>query len=731
MILEFIGNAPRNKYLRVGVSGNNLVDDLVFIISRKQGKVDLYEFNPKIKITTPEGDFAEYSGDDLTSEKNEDRDTIKVTYVLPEKITERGNVDMQIVFEKPLDDGTDKVWQTLPFNVTFPDGIDESDSLIKAYPNIVRELKADTKKAVDDSGNAVDTANAAKLAAESVTAAESERVNTEKARVTAENNRANAETARVLAEDTREDNETSRLNAESARVENEKARASAELKRVEAERKRQNDYEVVKAYVYDELLKKTEIVEINDLSDIPVWGRIIAHSETEYDNPIDSIALIHIVDALPESGELSFEEGRDYAVLYIHNETVWGWINAWLQINIPIVSSREEAVAPSGGLLLYASNIYDLKNQIGKVYGLFDEGIIENEFDGVPVTLYVVDVLPKVGKNFLETNFFGIPIRVYAYFQKLDGKIYGYNLPDYPVEGWVTSTDALGLQVQVINSTGEIVERNIIYVKLPEYSDGLYILSNNKPKIIDQPIFYDVDNLPTNNINENAFYRLKAYQSYTLYNQPFEPEAPDMQVTIDGIVVDELPKIGIPSSISINDLSYKNHIVLYYQKSDNKAYFYVEEGVGDLPITTTLGWNITDISVILVTSEPEEIENRTVYIVYKEKSITKLYYYFEGWHEVGEKAEILTEISLKSSTEGSSKELVITVNDDGEISITEKKTNKVTKIAPFTTDETLSFKNNVLSVNIAQEPAPDNTLPISAAAVATTVGNIEILLKTI
>ena len=49
----------------------------------------------------------------------------------------------------------------------------------------------------------------------------------------------------------------------------------------------------------------------------------------------------------------------------------------------------------------------------------------------------------------------------------------------------------------------------------------------------------------------------------------------------------------------------------------------------------------------------------------------------------------------------------------------------------FTTDETLSLKDGVLSVNTAQEPDPDNTLPITSAAVHTTVGNIEILLKTI
>lgn len=49
----------------------------------------------------------------------------------------------------------------------------------------------------------------------------------------------------------------------------------------------------------------------------------------------------------------------------------------------------------------------------------------------------------------------------------------------------------------------------------------------------------------------------------------------------------------------------------------------------------------------------------------------------------------------------------------------------------FTTNETLTLRNGILSVNTAKEPDPDNTLPITSAAVAQTVGNIEILLRTI
>ena len=46
------------------------------------------------------------------------------------------------------------------------------------------------------------------------------------------------------------------------------------------------------------------------------------------------------------------------------------------------------------------------------------------------------------------------------------------------------------------------------------------------------------------------------------------------------------------------------------------------------------------------------------------------------------------------------------------------------------TDETLTYENGVLSVKMADK-VEDRTLPISAAAVNTTVGNIEVLLKTI
>lgn len=49
----------------------------------------------------------------------------------------------------------------------------------------------------------------------------------------------------------------------------------------------------------------------------------------------------------------------------------------------------------------------------------------------------------------------------------------------------------------------------------------------------------------------------------------------------------------------------------------------------------------------------------------------------------------------------------------------------------FETDETLTLKDGVLSVNTADVVEADNTLPVTSAAVQITVGNIDALLQTI
>lgn len=59
------------------------------------------------------------------------------------------------------------------------------------------------------------------------------------------------------------------------------------------------------------------------------------------------------------------------------------------------------------------------------------------------------------------------------------------------------------------------------------------------------------------------------------------------------------------------------------------------------------------------------------------------------------------------------------------------KASVIVQGTSFVTDETLSLKDGVLSVNTANVVEEDNTLPVTSAAVHTTVGNIEALLSTI
>lgn len=60
-----------------------------------------------------------------------------------------------------------------------------------------------------------------------------------------------------------------------------------------------------------------------------------------------------------------------------------------------------------------------------------------------------------------------------------------------------------------------------------------------------------------------------------------------------------------------------------------------------------------------------------------------------------------------------------------------KSAEDAIKEANLRTDETLKFVDGVLSVNRAFSAEQDNTLPITSAAVAESIGNIEVLLRTI
>lgn len=111
----------------------------------------------------------------------------------------------------------------------------------------------------------------------------------------------------------------------------------------------------------------------------------------------------------------------------------------------------------------------------------------------------------------------------------------------------------------------------------------------------------DVDTLPTENINGNAFYRVKSEDAYTFVN--------GVKNNIDGIeiiihTVSVLPETGEPF---LNEAQTIMNI--YLQTSDSVVYGYGGD-IGFNPITDA------GIAYILVSTEAEATEADTLYIVY-------------------------------------------------------------------------------------------------------------------
>ena len=69
--------------------------------------------------------------------------------------------------------------------------------------------------------------------------------------------------------------------------------------------------------------------------------------------------------------------------------------------------------------------------------------------------------------------------------------------------------------------------------------------------------------------------------------------------------------------------------------------------------------------------------------------------------------------------------------EDEPVEMSAGKASVVSVGGMFQTDETLTLKNGILSVNTTDQMEQDNTLPITSAGVFATVGNIEALLQTI
>ena len=94
-------------------------------------------------------------------------------------------------------------------------------------------------------------------------------------------------------------------------------------------------------------------------------------------------------------------------------------------------------------------------------------------------------------------------------------------------------------------------------------------------------------------------------------------------------------------------------------------------------------------------------------------------------------ASVWLEIPVKWSVKRLYEEEIVKPDDPLVEQLIELVNNINTTGIAFTTDETLTLENNVLSVNTTNDATQDNTLPITSAGVNTIVGNINALLGTI
>lgn len=223
-------------------------------------------------------------------------------------------------------------------------------------------------------------------------------------------------------------------------------------------------------------------------------------------------------------------------------------------------------------------------------------------------------------------------------------------------------------------------------------------------------------------------------------------------IKINGVstaISDKTVNIATPTKTSdiTNDSGFitniTNNLVNYYLKSE----VYTKEEVQSLIS------RVSSLDLIKVDALPiEDIKTSAIYLLPKvqneENNIYTEYIYMDGkWETIGDTSVDLSQYALNKDVNELRGDLALKVpntdyapeeKNDAMTQPVGKDANGKLWTAPvsggnvdFKTDETLTLKDGILSVNTTDQMAHDNTLPITSGGVYTIVGNIEILLKTI
>lgn len=150
-------------------------------------------------------------------------------------------------------------------------------------------------------------------------------------------------------------------------------------------------------------------------------------------------------------------------------------------------------------------------------------------------------------------------------------------------------------------------------------------------KFTDTNAIIDVAGLPTENINEQALYRLSADNVYSLFNGAKDNVGGG---PVSWCIVDTLPEVGEAVTDANNSFGK-----LYYQKQDGIVYGYLTAELSgssamwlpaDSLISALLG---SDMFGGYIAEDSQATDSTKIYVVHNISY--SFYHYKDGWHKVG------------------------------------------------------------------------------------------------
>lgn len=140
MEIHFFDTLCQIKYFRIGVRGNNRVDEIIFVINRNSCTgLDLSNFKPYVKIENKKDDyFDKDSHVELLPDDGSGK--MKLKYELRRKTTIHASVDIQLQFEL-MEKSDVIVWQTETVNISFLRTIRADEQIANENPTIIQDFE--------------------------------------------------------------------------------------------------------------------------------------------------------------------------------------------------------------------------------------------------------------------------------------------------------------------------------------------------------------------------------------------------------------------------------------------------------------------------------------------------------------------------------------------------------------------------------------------------------------